>query len=280
MASHGGMIGVVVACWLIARAASRNAEPLPASGSSAPPRVPTLHIMDLTAFVATPGLLLGRLANFINGELLGKIVAPPGQPAPWWAVRFPQERLDWYSRTGPLDQPRGHAPALTEDQSIALDAITQRFRLPSDNDYTAFTRVLHELQHASSATAKGLAADLAPLIAARHPSQLYQAFAEGIVLTIALWLIWRAPRTPGMIASAFLIIYGVLRIITELYRLPDSHLALERIAGLTRGQWLSVVMIVAGIALAAAAVKWRTRHNLSPMGGIWVGRLSEPTRLG
>ncbi len=274
MASHGGMVGVVVACWWIARSASAplvRVEPDQAPAILVRLDVPTLHIMDLTAFVATPGLLLGRLANFVNGELLGKVVAPPGTPAPWWAVRFPQERLDWFGREGPPGVPRGHAPALTPDQELAMEALLARVRLPTDSDYGAYLRLLNELRHGSVGTARGIAADLAPLISARHPSQLYQAFAEGIVLTVVLWILWKRPRTPGMIAAAFLIVYGVLRVLTEFWRLPDSHLAVERIAGLSRGQWLSIVMVLAGIALAAGAHAWAKRKKYRAMGG-WGAR--------
>jgi phosphatidylglycerol:prolipoprotein diacylglycerol transferase len=273
MASHGGMVGVIVACWWIARSASARlgaAGELGETGAMQT-RVPTLHVMDLTAFVATPGLLLGRLANFVNGELLGKIVSPPGVPGPWWAVRFPQERLDWFGREGPPGVARGHAPALAPDQELVLDAMLARVRLPNDTDYGAYVRLLNELQHGSASASRGIAADLAPLIAARHPSQLYQAFAEGIVLTVVLWMIWKRPRTPGMIAAAFLVVYGVLRVVTEFWRLPDSHLSVERIAGLSRGQWLSVVMVLAGIGLAAGASAWAKRKALREMGG-WGAR--------
>lgn len=272
MASHGGMVGVVIACWWIARSASARLSSMQPQGETSqagawPQRVPTLHVMDLTAFVATLGLLLGRLANFVNGELLGKIVSPPGTPAPWWAVRFPQERLEWFGREGPAGVARGHAPALSPDQEVVLDALLARVRLPTDTDYGAYVRLLNELHHGGASVSRGIAADLAPLIAARHPSQLYQAFAEGIVLTVVLWMIWKRPRTPGMIASAFLVVYGVLRVVTEFWRLPDSHLSVERIAGLSRGQWLSVVMVLAGIALAVGAKVWSRNHRYPAMGG-------------
>jgi phosphatidylglycerol:prolipoprotein diacylglycerol transferase len=75
MSSHGGMLGVAVAAWWISRGV-RDAQ------GQVRFRAPLLHVFDLVALAATPGLLFGRLANFINGELLGKIVANPESPPP------------------------------------------------------------------------------------------------------------------------------------------------------------------------------------------------------
>jgi phosphatidylglycerol:prolipoprotein diacylglycerol transferase len=65
-------------------------------------------------------------------------------------------------------------------------------------------------------------------------------------LGIILWLIARKPRMPGVVGCWFLIAYGILRITTELVRLPDANLAVQRVLGLSRGQWLSVAMIAVG----------------------------------
>jgi phosphatidylglycerol:prolipoprotein diacylglycerol transferase len=70
-----------------------------------------------------------------------------------------------------------------------------------------------------------------------------------------LWFIWRKPRLPGAVGCWFLITYGVLRILTELFRLPDDQLAVQRIAGLSRGQWLSVLMILAGTTILTIVLK-------------------------
>jgi phosphatidylglycerol:prolipoprotein diacylglycerol transferase len=94
-----------------------------------------------------------------------------------------------------------------------------------------------------------VARELAPFLAARHPSQLYQAAAEGLVLGGVLWWVWRKPRRVGVVGCWFLITYGVMRIVTEFWRLPDGHLAVQRVLGLSRGQWLSAVMVVVGAAL-------------------------------
>jgi phosphatidylglycerol---prolipoprotein diacylglyceryl transferase len=194
-----------------------------------------LHIGDAIALVAPIGLLLGRVANFINGELLGRIVALPGEPSPRWAVKFPHEI------TASVRQ----RPPLTPEQHTAMERLADQVRLPGMSYEAAYERLLDRVQHSST----DLAARLEPLISARHPSQLYQAFAEGIVLGLVLWFIARKPRIPGVVGAWFLITYGVLRVVTEYWRLPDAHLAHERILGLSRGQWLSIGMVIVGVAL-------------------------------
>ena len=82
----------------------------------------------------------------------------------------------------------------------------------------------------------------------RHPSQLYQAGLEGLLLFVLLWLYSRRPRPAGCIGAAFLIGYGVLRFIAEFGREPDAFLGLLALR-LSMGQWLSLPMIAIGIAL-------------------------------
>lgn len=233
MSSHGGMLGVILASWFIARGGGKDPD-----GAPRPP-VAWLHVVDLMALACTPGLFFGRIANFINGELLGEIAAPPGAPAPWWAVKFPQEAYTSQAPTG---------------QAAALRPIVEPFRLPGEGDEAAFERVVHQLQ-AGGAKSREVAAQLSPVISARHPSQLYQAIAEGLVLGVFLLLLWRSPRKPGVIGCWFLIAYGVMRILTELIRLPDANLAVQRMAGLSRGQWLSVAMIAAGSLILTLCVR-------------------------
>lgn len=82
----------------------------------------------------------------------------------------------------------------------------------------------------------------------RHPSQLYQAMLEGLLLFVLLWWYARRPRLRGQVAAAFLVGYGTLRFIAEFWREPDAHLGLLSL-GLSMGQWLSLPMILAGVAL-------------------------------
>ncbi|MDX2116959.1 MAG: prolipoprotein diacylglyceryl transferase [Planctomycetota bacterium] len=224
MASHGGIIGVVIASFMIARGFKDEHG---VRHGVCPP----LHVMDIAAVLCPLGLMLGRLANFINGELLGAIVAMPGQPAPWWAVKFPQEI------TG------DHAPDLTAEQTARLAALARGVALPSDDTMeAALHRVLERVQQGSVE----VRTQLEPLLAARHPSQLYQAAAEGLAVGAVVWLVWRKPRRAGVVAMWFLVSYGVLRVVTEIWRLPDADIGVQRILGLSRGQWLSVAMVAAG----------------------------------
>lgn len=237
MASHGGMAGIILGCLWFGR---RHGLGL-------------AHVMDCIALVAPLGILLGRLANFVNGELLGRIAAMPGAPAPWWSVKFPQELTEPTLR-----------PPLDPAQQQALEALLLRFAQPGDDEVAAAGRMIEALHHKEP----GLAEALAPLISARHPSQLYQAFAEGLFLFTALWVIWARPRRPGVITAWFFIIYGVGRVLTEFIRLPDAHLHVQRIYGLSRGQWLSVLMIGVGIAIYA----WARRAPASSALGGWRAR--------
>jgi phosphatidylglycerol---prolipoprotein diacylglyceryl transferase len=83
---------------------------------------------------------------------------------------------------------------------------------------------------------------------ARHPSQLYQFALEGVLLFVLLWLYARKPRRMGEVSAAFLVGYGAMRFIAEFFRQPDSYLGLLAL-NLTMGQWLSLPMIGAGVAM-------------------------------
>ncbi len=83
---------------------------------------------------------------------------------------------------------------------------------------------------------------------ARHPSQLYQFFGEGLLLFVLLWFYTRKPRATGAVSGLFLIGYGLLRFAAEYFREPDSFLGL-RALNLSQGQWLSLPMIAAGIVI-------------------------------
>jgi phosphatidylglycerol---prolipoprotein diacylglyceryl transferase len=88
----------------------------------------------------------------------------------------------------------------------------------------------------------------------RHPSQLYQASLEGVLLFVILWIYSSRPRPGGALSGAFLLGYGSLRFLAEYFREPDDFLGLLAL-NLSMGQWLSLPMIAAGIAMLAWA--WR-----------------------
>jgi phosphatidylglycerol:prolipoprotein diacylglycerol transferase len=163
MSFHGGFTGCVVAVVLFARRRG----------------ISILSLGDLTCATGTIGLFLGRIANFINGELWGR---PSDVP---WAMVFPEG--------GPLP---------------------------------------------------------------RHPSQLYEAALEGLVLCGVLWLLMRAGalKRPGLVIGAFAVGYSIARIICEFFREPDPQLGFLW-GGLTMGMLLSVPLMLTGFAFIAAALR-------------------------
>ena len=82
----------------------------------------------------------------------------------------------------------------------------------------------------------------------RHPSQLYESFGEGLLLFLLLWFISRKPRPVGLVSGVFCFGYGAARFIVEYFREPDAFLGLQAL-DLSRGQWLSLPLIVLGLAV-------------------------------
>lgn len=158
MAFHGGLLGVIIAaalfCW-------KN-------------KIAFLSLTDLLAPVAPIGLFFGRIANFINGELYGRITDVP------WGMVFPHG---------------GDVP--------------------------------------------------------RHPSPLYQAGLEGLLLFIILFTLAHNKNLlarRGFLSGLFLVLYGIVRCVGELFREPDAHIGFL-LAGTTMGQLLSIPMIIIGATL-------------------------------
>lgn len=212
MASHGGMIGALLAAWLFARRY----------------HLPFFHLTDMAAFIAPVGIFFGRIANFINGELIGR-PAPPGLP---WAVKFPQEIYDWpmknlYILQEKLPPPDQINPSWQVWNRPNLVAAVQQGK----------QKVIEVIE---------------PMLVARHPSQLYAALLEGMVVFLVLLLVWRKSRRCGMITACFGIVYGFARIIDEFFRRPDTHIADAEFEWLniTRGQWLSGLLLIAGLLAA------------------------------
>ncbi|MGA9412484.1 MAG: prolipoprotein diacylglyceryl transferase [Roseobacter sp.] len=182
MAFHGGLLGVIVAGWIYT---TRH-------------QIAKLSAADVMALGVPPGLLLGRIANFINAELWGR---PTNLP---WGVAFPG----------------------------------------------------------------GAAQDCPGVdgVCARHPSQLYEAGLEGLLLGgILIWLVWRrdALKRPGTVAGVFFAGYGLSRFFVEFFRQPDAQFVSPDNPlglawhlggyGFTMGQILSAPMIVLGFVLILRA---------------------------
>ncbi len=218
MASHGGIAGVIIAMVIFAH---RH-------------RLPAWHLIDLAALCAPPGLFLGRLANFVNGELWGKPLAASMQTdPPWWSVKYPEEVF-----VGEVD--------LTEIEGAVGGTAT-------------LAKTVVERLHAGDASVMDV---VVPQLTAWWPSQLIQAIADGPILLAVLVCVWWKPRRPGVVSAWFLLAYGTLRILTEVVRQPDDGVVL--ILGLQRGQLLSVGMVLVG----AYVLWWVTRRSISSIGGL------------
>lgn len=218
MASHGGMIGIVLGAWLFARKHG----------------ISTLYLLDLVCICGPVGVFFGRIANFINGELVGR----PIQSLVTWAVKFPADILSWgvtekdkflaltdtFAKLGGSpDQWKGWV----ETMAFNLDA--------KNSAYNFLSRLVEETQHNNSIVIKALE----PLLVPRHPSQLYGAILEGFAVFVVLFIMWRTPKKLGVIAASFGVLYSIARVADEFYRMPDAHIGLQ-LFELSRGQWLSI----------------------------------------
>ena len=175
MSFHGGFLGVVVATVLYTRVK----------------KSPLLQVGDAVALAAPTGLLLGRLANFINGELYGRVTDVS------WAMQFPLH-----------------------------DPVT------GGRDWNNLTEP-------------------------RHPSQLYEAALEGLLLFLVMWglaLFCGWLKRPGSLIGVFFVGYGAARFFVEFFREPDAQLAgMVRDWGISMGQVLSAPMILIGVGFLLVA---------------------------
>ena len=166
------------------------------------------------------GLFFGRMANFINGELYGR----PSEVA--WAVKFPKELYD--------------APVATQRE--VLGRAQEMFAGPVG---------LEQVVAAVPGSAE-LAAMLGEFLTPRHPSQVYEALLEGLLLFVVLWLVRTRVRVPnGVITGLFFVGYAVTRTAAEVFRFPDAGY----VGWLTKGQFLSVFLLLIGVGFLIAA--WR-----------------------
>jgi phosphatidylglycerol:prolipoprotein diacylglycerol transferase len=117
-------------------------------------------------------------------------------------------------------------------------------------------------EHGNDAVLKALE----PVLTARHPYQIYASLLEGLLLLIIALVVWMKPRKPGVVGGVWLTSYAIVRIFTEQFRMPDAHIGFQ-LLGLTRGQWLSVAMLLGSLGVLAYALK----RNKLPIGG-WLRR--------
>jgi phosphatidylglycerol---prolipoprotein diacylglyceryl transferase len=203
MSSHGGMLGVVLFSLYYAR---RH-------------KLTWTNLGDNIVVAVPIGLFLGRCANFINGELYGRIASVP------WAVQFPKELLE---------------PANTEEAHSALAACQQ-----VDPSLSSIDALVEGVR-----TNPQIVNALRGILTPRHPSQLYEALLEGAVLFAILWFVRTRARTPnGFLTGLFMILYGAFRIVVEYFREPDAAL----IGLFTRGQFFSFFVVALGIGFIVVA---------------------------
>lgn len=228
MSSHGAMVGVIGACFLFAH---RH-------------RISHNYLYDLAAIAGTVVIFFGRVANFINGELIGR----PVDPSFPLAVKFPTEILTW-----PVASPQRLAEVAPVVEALSTGGhdkfLELAGRLPADpKALDLVQQVLEQIILAVQAGNLAVKEALTPLLIPRHPSQLYAALAEGVFLFFFLFVLWFKPRKPGVILASFVSLYAILRIGDEEFRMPDAMLGFDWL-GLTRGQWLSAVMLVIGVVM-------------------------------
>jgi phosphatidylglycerol---prolipoprotein diacylglyceryl transferase len=189
MSFHGGAIGVTTAIILFTRARA----------------IPFFGFSDIICEAIPIGLFFGRIANFINGELFGRITDV------WWAIIYP-------------------------GGAVGTAAVPPEYRALC--------------QQVSLVGGPGLNCP-------RHPSELYEAFCEGILLFLVLFAAERsgARRHPGIVSGLFLACYAMARMSGELFRQPDVQLGFL-VLGTTMGQLLSLPLLIGGIVL----VWWARRR--------------------
>ncbi|MGE0762074.1 MAG: prolipoprotein diacylglyceryl transferase [Bdellovibrionales bacterium] len=252
MSSHGGILGVILVCLWWAR--SR--------------KVDAFHIFDLVALGGGIGFFFGRIANFINGELWGR-EAPAGLS---WAVKFPQEMYGWTRDN--LMKLMEIAPAVnalgsvtnSKGETISLNADlwrswVQNYRTDVQS-WNMVNEVVEKLIVATQTGQMQVIQALEPFLTARYPSQLIQSFLEGFLVFAVLAILWLKPRKPGVIGAGFGIGYAVARIIGEQFRMPDAQIGFQWL-GLTRGQWLSILML----AFVVVYTVYILKRSSKPMGG-------------
>jgi phosphatidylglycerol:prolipoprotein diacylglycerol transferase len=101
----------------------------------------------------------------------------------------------------------------------------------------------------------------------RHASQLYEAFLEGLVLSLVLWFYTRKPRPTAAASGLFLILYGLFRIVIEFVRVPDEQLGYLSLGWVTMGQILSLPMVIIGVAMLTLALRAGPDGDGAPSAG-------------
>lgn len=229
MASHGGILGLVIFTWFYARKE----------------KVTWTGLGDGLCVVAPLGLFFGRMANFVNGELYGRVAQGVS-----WAVKFPLTLVD---ANAPEYDRFNDAVAAAVQVEPKLAPIYEGLEVVSNQDFPAqksavFEALLNANRHSPSVTNA-----IEPYLEPRHPSQLYEAALEGLLLFIILYVVRvKFPKAPdGLLTGLFFALYALFRIFGEHFREPDAAM----VGAFTKGQFLSFFMFAFAAAFFVHA--WR-----------------------
>ncbi|MFT4175082.1 MAG: prolipoprotein diacylglyceryl transferase [Luteolibacter sp.] len=237
MASHGGILGLVIFTWFYARKH----------------KVSWTGLGDGLCVVAPLGLFFGRMANFINGELYGRI----SQTAAW-TMKFPLALMDHAAPEFRRFDDAAYAAAQVEPK---LHAAYEAMETASAQDYPYAKNVFFEQLLDANRHSEAVNQAIAPFLEPRHPSQLYEGALEGLLLFAILWTVRICrPKAPnGLLTGLFFALYAIFRIIGEQFREPDSAM----VGVLTKGQFLSFFMF----AFAAAFLIYAWKGGRKAVGG-------------
>ena len=232
MASHGGIIGLFLACVLFARKY----------------KLPALHLLDLSVLGGGVGFFFGRIANFINGELYGRVI----ETKAWFGVQFPHEIYSWHHNWNQeklaslktAAEKLGSIPSPFGGGRLTLNEGLWTAWVESKQKFTAeISSTLNQIISAVENGKTQVISALSEVLPVRHPSQLYQSVLEGLIPLLVIFFLWRTPKKAGIISGVWGISYLVMRVIGEQFREPDSHIGFDPL-GLTRGQSLSVLGLI------------------------------------
>ena len=243
MASHGGILGVAIFTWCYAKKH----------------RVSWAALSDGLCVVSPLGLFFGRMANFINGELYGRVANGVA-----WAVKFPATLLD---SKAPESQLLGEIVAKAADAAKAdpnmassyqaLESARTAWKMAYESgnleDMGAAHGALAQRVLEANRESGNVTAAIGNYLEPRHPSQIYEALLEGLLLFGILWIVRiRFPKAPaGLLTGLFFGLYALFRIFCEYFREPDA----DKVGFLTKGQFFSLFMFLFAAGFLAHA--WR-----------------------
>ena len=237
MSSHGGILGLTIFTYFYARR----------SGCS------WTGVGDGLVIFAPLGIFFGRVANFINGELYGRVTSAAV------GMKFPKELLEEKDEK----RFRNEMEEVVEVDPERLDILWDGYLASQGQARGWFLEGVLEAGRENPAILEVLG----NYVQVRHPSQLYQALLEGLGLCVILLVLRLRFRNlgHGVITGAFFVLYATFRIVAEQFREPDAAWVIEGL--LTKGQFYSIFMYGIGAAFLVAGLKGWTGSLGGPASG-------------